>query len=159
DDGTFATLTNAWPVATTTFSAINTGTTPDEMALQFSVPFACKLDGAWVAVAIGAAGRNFDVVLYDGTNPIATVSVDAEYLSATGSRLVEVSFSEVTLTPDTTYYLDIKPTTANSVTGYSFTVANANHFQAHAGGTSWQYATRTDAGAWSATPTQRLYGG
>lgn len=160
DDGSFGTLAGSWPLATTPTQNANTGSTPDEVALRFTVPFQCKLDGAWVAVSVGAAGRNFDIVLYAGTTALATMNVDAEYMGVNNAaRLVIAPLAETVLSPSTAYYLALKPTTASNITTYSFTVSAANHFQAHPGGTEFQYATRTDAGAWTDVTTQRLYGG
>lgn len=163
DDGTFGTLGPAggsFPFASlTTDSTFNTGSTPDEVALRFTVPFSCKVAGAWMAAAVGAAGRDFSVVLYEGTSALATVAIDGDYASASTGTIFTVLFAEQTLSPGTVYYLAIKPGTASNNTAYSYTVNTADHFQAAPGGTEWQYASRTDAGAWSATATKRLIAG
>jgi hypothetical protein len=159
DDGSFGTLgAQAYPAATLTSDSVNTGTTPDEVALAFTVPFSCKVDGAWFSFNPAAATRNFDVILYDGTSALVTVSVDAETVKISQS-LFSVHFAEQTLSPGTSYYLAIKPTTASSGTLYGTTVTNANHFQAMAGGTAFSWAQRTDAGAWSPTTTKRPFMG
>jgi len=159
DDGTFGTLgAQSMPAASLSTDSVNTGTTPDEIALQFTVPFSCKCDGAWLSMYPVGAGRNFDVVLYAGTSALVTVSVDAETVAIT-QRLMIFHFAEQTLSPGTTYYLALKPTTASNISLYGVTVSNANHFQAMAGGTTMSFAGRTDAGAWSNTSTKRPFAG
>jgi hypothetical protein len=159
DDGSFGTLgAGCYPAASFTTDNINTGSTPDEVALAFTVPFSCKCDGAWVNMSLVAAGRNADVILYDGTSVLATVSLDAETVSL-AQRLHIVHFAEQTFSPGTAYYLSVKPTTASNISVYGVTVSAANHFQATAGGTAMSWAQRTDAGAWSATTTKRPFAG
>jgi hypothetical protein len=160
DDGSFGTLSaGAFPFASLTTDTISSSSTPDEVALRFTVPFACKLDGAWIAFSSAAAGRNFDVVLYEGTSALATVPIDADTTNATAGTVYLVHFAEQTLAPSTVYYVAAKPTTTGNGVAYSYTVSNANHFQAAAGGTEWHFASRSDAGAWSATTTKRLHAG
>lgn len=162
-DGTFGTLDGAFPASSITGSvAFNADTNPDENALEFTVPFPCKVDGAWIVALVASATANFEVVLYAGTTALATVPIDANTAYNTGgAAMVIVPFSEVTLSPGTTYRLAVKATvSAQSVTIYYFNVAAAGHFQAHAGGTSWVYNTRNDGGSWgTATATRRPFAG
>lgn len=159
DDGTFGTLLGGFPTSAINTHNVNTGTTPDEVALAFQVPIECKVASLWANVSTVGAGRNFDFVLYQGTTAIKTVTIDAEQTAANASRLLWAAFAEETLSANTQYYLAVKPGTASSDSAYSFSVNAANHLQAHAGGTNFNYASRTDAGAWSATTTQRLFAG
>jgi hypothetical protein len=163
-DGTFGSLGypgRNWPMSALGTVAPGSGSTPDEYALRFTVPFACKVTGGWFTVSPGGAGRNFTISLYEGTSLLGSEAFDAEQVAAATNRCVEANFgAEITLTPSTVYYLAIKPSTASANTYHYFDVASANHLQAHAGGTEWYYADRVDSGAWSnITTTRRLYGG
>lgn len=156
NDGTFGTLEYAWPSAAESSVAYNTGTNPDERALEFSVPFACKTDGGWCLLT-RAANSDFDMVLYDGTTAIATKSFDGNATATNSNRpLYWLWDSEITLTAGTTYRLALKPTTANNVTIFFRDLNDANHRQALPGGAAWGYTTRNDAGSWAATTTTRV---
>lgn len=156
DDGTFGTLSESLPYSTFAVLAYNSGSAADEVALEFTVPFSCKVDGAYVIMATAFAASDFDVVLYDGTTVLATASSDGNTAEATGTNRVHVvTFAEQTLVPGTVYRLSLKPTTTNGVSLHYFEVAAANHMQALPGGTSWVYTTRVDAGAWAAPTTTR----
>ena len=160
-DGSFGSFEWAVAAASTTSTAYNSGSTPDEHALQFTVPWACKCDGAWGVFNAAAATSNFDVVLYEGTTALATISVDGNQVSANNTiRLLRVNFPEVTLATATTYYLSFKPTTVNNFTLVDLSVSHVDHWQAHQAPLDWQYNTRTDAGAWgSPDPLKRPFAG
>lgn len=159
-DGSFGTLRSAWPQSNVTSANVNTGTTPDERALEFTVPVPCRVDGAWIIMHAGA-NADFEIVLYEDTTPVATVAVDYNTVSeASNPRVLEVLFPEVTLAVETTYRLALKPTTANSTGFYYFELDDAAHREAHAGGAAWAYNSRTDGGAWgTADGTQRPWMG
>lgn len=163
-DSTFGTLGEpevCFPVSATNSVNLNTGSTPDEIALAFTVPMPCKCDGAWMIVNANVSGRDYNIVLYQDTTVLATGTFDAESLASNATaRVVTATFAEATLAAGTQYYLALTPTTTGNVTGYNFDVSAAGHMDAHAGGQNWTYSTRTDAGAWAAaTTTRRLYAG
>lgn len=151
-DGSFGTLLGGWPNSNISSIAFNSGTVAaDEYALEFSLPFPCKMDGAW-AYLFAAASADFSVVLYDGTTAMTngTVTFDPNNLASnSAARLLEIQFpAEIQLDANHTYRLAFKPTTTNNMTLFFFDVNDVNHFQAHAGGTSWRQVDRVDAGAW-----------
>jgi hypothetical protein len=155
DDGTFGTLDGAFPCANITNVNVTTGSTPDEWALKFQVPFPCKVDGCWVQTNTGAAGRDFSMLLSDGGGALQTVSVDAEtgYAYSYGTWVIPIP--ETTLSANTDYYLSWRPDTAsNTAIGY-FDMNAANHFQAHEGGPNFRHTNRTNGGAWAAETTTR----
>lgn len=159
DDGSFGTLGGALPTSAVGTIAANTGTTPDENALEFQLPYNCEVDGAWVLVN-PSAGGDFDVVLYSGTTALATVSIDSNSVQASAARFLRVSFDKVALTADTTYRLAIKPTTVNTVTLYYRDVSAAGHRAVTHLGTTARLNSRTDAGAWGAgTDTRIIFAG
>jgi len=159
-DGTFGTLEGAMPISALNSQTSNTGSTPDEIALGFKMPWDCEIDALWMIVNTGGATRDFDIVLYQGTTALKTISIDANATPSAASRTICVPIPKMTLTKGTQYYLAHKPTTGNSNTVFSFNVGDANHLTAISGGVDFNYSERTDAGAWAAiTTTKRLYAG
>jgi hypothetical protein len=160
DDGTFGCLAGNSQIASAqSAAAYNSGSGFDELALEFQVPFACKIDGCWIRMRVAGSTSDFDVVLYDsGGGTLASVAVDAMQLaiSGTNDRIATFTFAETELAINTTYRLSIKPTSGNNVTLYYREVANANHKQAMPGGTAWNYTTRVDGGSWAAATTTRV---
>jgi hypothetical protein len=155
-DGSFGTLDLGYPLTAAAAVNVNTGSTPDEVAQQFSLPFSCEIEGAWLFANV-ASGADFDMVLYNDTTSLVSCTIDSNTIQAAGNaRSYNAYWAPYSYTKNTTLNLAVKPTTANSVTVYTQTVNDANHFQAH-GWTSASYTTRSDAGSWAApTTTQRL---
>jgi len=156
-DGTFGTLKGSYPVSgSATISDWKSDSTPDERALRFQVAHKCKIDGGWIS-AYAATGCNFDVVLYNGTTQMASVSIDQNIMGAVGISYLTFAFdAEYELLPGNTYYLSMKPTTVTSGVNLAHISVNANgHFQAHQGGVEFYAASRTDAGAWTDVTTNR----
>lgn len=148
-DGTFGTLDESWPVKTVTTVSYNSGSSPNEYALEFTVPVEVSVDAAIVTMSIAGTTSDFDIVLYSGTTALATVSFDAHATRGTGTYGYMASFgSDVTLSPGTTYFLSLKPTTANNVSLAYFEVNATGHFDVHAGGQTWLMAHRA-GGAWT----------
>lgn len=159
DDGTFGTLEGSY-----IFSALNTqsfanSATPDEIAVPFTVPYPCTVDGLWTAINFGAAGRNCELNLYAGTVSLAAVTADTIHAVNVSTRTIYVPIPVQNLVPGVQYYAAVKPTTAANTTFYSTDVADANHLTVMSGGPEACYASRVDAGAWTILPTRRLFGG
>lgn len=161
-DGTFGTLIGAFPFMSSSSVSFKQDTAgSDEYALEFQVPFPCKVDGFWINCAVAANTNNFDVVLYDGTSAMTngTVTVDANAVNVAASTmrtLVGNFAAEITLAANHTYYLAVKPTqTTGNVLLFYVDVNDANHFQALAGGTAWRLSSRLDLGSWAAATTTR----
>ncbi len=158
DDGTYATLPFNWmPATAVTTRTYNTGSTPDERALRFQVPFDCKCDGAWALIDLD---NPCDVILYDDSNNIlgSYSLVVAERINS-AARIYLVSWAPVELTRNTTYRLSVKPTTGSSVSIYDFDVPSNAYLAAVEGGIEWYTSTRSDGGAWSPTTTNRPWMG
>jgi hypothetical protein len=164
-DGTFGTLLGAWPVSATGVISYKQDSSPDENALEFEVPFKCKVDGFWVNLRVNAATSNFEVVLYDGTTAMTggTVTCDGNIstVAAAEGYLVGSFSQEIELAANTTYRLGIKPTqTTSTISLVYFDIAAAGHFQAHDLGSDCVLTTRSDLGAWAApTATRRPLAG
>lgn len=160
-DGTFGALEGGWPYSAINNHTYNSGTgTADEYAMEFTVPVPVKVDAIWAPVGVAGATSDFDIVLYEGTTALATVSVDGNHSSTTSARGCFVPIPEQTLSTSSTYRIAVKPTTANNVTAYSIDVSDANHLTLLPGGTAFTYTTRLDSGSWAAaTATRRMYAG
>ena len=156
-DGSYGSLDGGVVVSDVGNISHSTGSTPDEVALKFTAPFDCTCDGGWIRTWKDA---NHDIVLYDGTSVLASVSVDANAVYGTYAQPHYFSWPAVTLTAaGGPYYLAHKPTTGSSSRVFYADVANAAYWAAMPGGTSFTYAARTDAGAWTETTTRRLAAG
>lgn len=151
-DGSFAYSPRTLPITTINTRALNTGTTPDEGALKFTTTAPVRVCGAWTGMD---ADGNYDLVLYDtdGSTSLTSVSVDKD-LRRTFHGLHTLIFpTAVSLSASSTYYLSVKPTSATTTNLMTFTVNASGLLTAMIGSTD-HYATRTDAGAWSATTTE-----
>lgn len=155
-DGTVGVLDAAGPISSPTVSLnVNTGSTPDEVALKFTPDFACSVNRIWANPATAGATADFELILYQGTTALQTVAVDANTLKATGAaNVVEVAIPETALTAGTAYYVALRPTTANNIGVRYMDVATPAIRACLPGGTQCSYGARTDAGAWTDTATR-----
>lgn len=159
-DGTFGSLDGGYGYSGVRSITYNSGSASDEYALKFSFPVSVEIDQMWAWVSVGGGSADYDIVLYEGTTALNTVSFDASMAPvASSTRLVCAPITKRTLTANTDYYVSVKPTTANSLTVYAVDVSDANHLSALPGGVDFTYATRADAGAWSETTTAQLMAG
>jgi hypothetical protein len=147
-DGSFGTLQGGFPCSAVGSQAYNSGTAiSDEYALEMTFPGPVGIDGA---------SSDAEMILYDGTTPLATIAMDGMHTPATSARVATGQTDAVVeLQASTTYRLALKPTSANNVTLWYFDVAVAGHLQAHVGGVDWCLTTRVDSGAWAAATTTR----
>lgn len=158
-DGTFGTLDKAWPNGAwnqeTYNASTSSGSGGDERALRFSVPFNCSVDACYFATNTPvASSANFDVVLYQGTTALQTVSVNCiQAMQALGQY--QISFPEQAITAGTEYFMAVKPTTNSSISITTFDVSTNAYLQANYGSTSFYYAARTDGGSWETTNTRQ----
>lgn len=154
DDGSFAPIYSLSP-GTTASQMFDSTATPDEYALKFQLPFACKVGGiAW-------AGRYADceVVLYaaDGTTALGTAVLDGNVVSSGGDFQFHGRFADVTIASATTYYASVKPTTASSLRLHYLSVGAAAWLGQMPGGQNLHLSTRTNAGSWTDTTTTRPF--
>lgn len=158
DDGTYGDcfLIPASAVTQTTF---NSSSTPDERALKFKLPFPASMSGVYARMG-SASGGNPQWVLYDsdGTTVLQTLSITQNTLQGTGNDFGKYRFAaSVALKANTYYYLSLKPGSTTNVSLYDMTVQSAAMLGGHLGGADFHLATRTDAGAWTATTTIRPF--
>ena len=162
DDGTLAWLGfETYPFSWATTGNFNSGSTPDEYASMFQVPFACETSGATVNLfTLGAC----EIILYSdplGT-PVAqrTVTVAQTQSSNVGNSWLHVSWpSTYTLTANTNYAIAVRPTTATNISASQATIGSADVRTLMMCGATWQRGTRTNqSGAFgSLSTTTMLY--
>lgn len=154
DDGTYRHIANSIiPMTAANSNTFNSGSTPDERGLRFQVPWDCEIDGIQVRVDVDNVA---DLILYDsGSSALVTVSLDPDIRATSNAMNGMVTIPTTALTANTTYRIAVKPTSASSVIVHDIDVNSAAIMQSFAGGTAWYSTTRTDAGAWTDTTTNR----
>jgi hypothetical protein len=150
-DTTWPTTIGLYPLATGTGSVDNsvftTASTPDERGNKITIPFACKVGGAWAHHSAAQTG-DFTWKLYDsGTTVLASKAIDGDYSNASG-HMWHMFGTEVTLNAGDVVRLTKLPTSAtnvaNSAIQYPTGLLSASPM-----GASVQHTHRTDAGSWT----------
>lgn len=158
NDGSYGIIPFVYPMLAGNTHAYNNGSTPDERALRFKVPYSCRITGFWVRLLSGAV---MDVILYDSANNVlASASLDPDIRGGTATETISMLFNtEVTLDPAETYRLSFLPTSASSISIYSIDVPNNALLATIPGGIEWYSSTRVNAGSWTDVTTNRLLAG
>lgn len=156
-DGSCYEMANTWPVSFFSNITANTGTTPDEIALKFTLPFTAQIGGFWVCTDMLA---NFDVVLYDAAdNVLESVSVDfaiANFVTGTARSPYRRRFTTKQLARlGSAYRLAIKPTTVTNVVIPAITIPHVQKMDQLQGGQNMHQSVRTNAGAWTDSTLER----
>jgi hypothetical protein len=146
DDGSFGTLgSSALPGVGMNSVLFNSGTS-DERGLRLRVPYDVKIDGLAFAFSL-VANAACDLRLWQGqTSPslLETVSLDANmHQGISAARINTFPIPERTLVAGTTYYLTLKPTTANNVNVFTIDVNANSHLAVYPGGIECYYGART----------------
>jgi TM2 domain-containing membrane protein YozV len=159
-------MTNMTPVdGAGTITAFNSGSSPDEYALQFVAPVDMRIAGIRAALFNVAAGADFTFSLWDsGTTDagaLAQQSQDGDFATTTSrDGFVDLLFdTPVEIAAGTTYRLGVRADTANNLSIGSYantTVTNAMRAM-HGVISTMQLATRAwtagTAGPWTNTTT------
>ncbi len=152
DDGTYVdvgALPNA-PLLTN----FNSTDTPDEIGNVFTLPLGGQCVGMWVDIDADNAA---DLILYTGTTPTATVSLDPDVRGSTAGGYSCVYFAAETLLADTEYRVIVKPTTGSDVTAYRIELGSAPMMDSLPAGTAMYRTGRTDAaGSWTDVDDERI---
>ena len=160
DDGTFGRILGGYPSSTKATHTYNSGSASDEYALRVDPPVSMEVDGFWMLAKPAANTADFDVVLYEDSTTLETVSFDANAIDTADIRVLRGAFQTVrTLRPGKIYRLSLKPTTANNVSLYSLTMDAAAHRQALPGGEAVARSDRADGGAWTDDTTRYVFAG
>lgn len=142
-----------YPVqSVSTSSSFNTGTSPDEQAMKFRIPFNGRVKGAFVWGSVTTA-LEYSIENAGGSVLAGPASVHAD-ASATGQKRYVEWPTPVELTIDTDYYLIWTPNTASSKTHKYFNLNAAAIRAALPAGITSSYNTRTSLGAWSEDTTK-----
>jgi hypothetical protein len=154
DDDSVVAINGCLPATSFAETVYHSGTTPDEYALRFQLGVPMRAVGAWGYFDLNG---NAELVLYDsGGSTLATATMDPQVQTLSAIRNHFQYFdAAVELDAATTYYLSLKPTDTTGVTLVRFTVNTADLLGAWSGGAEMYEATRTDAGAWTPTTTNR----
>lgn len=155
DDGTLGWIDGSVIFSTTgTSGNFNTGSTPDEIGMCFTVPTVWRVDALYANV-LAAAGADAEIILYrDATTatPVAmkTIAFDDDFVSAASSlRLNIFGIAEQILKPGVTYAVTLRPTTANNNATVQQVLGNAAHQAAWGGTTAYGCSRSDNAGAFS----------
>jgi hypothetical protein len=111
----------ALPFIQESSSTFSSGSTPDEYAMVFRLPFPATCVGLWALVSNTAAADDFELILYStplGTpSATKTLSFDSSlYSVGSGGRQVSRPFdAAVSLAANTDYAVALRPTTANTL--------------------------------------------
>jgi hypothetical protein len=138
-------------VFTTTF---NSGSTPDERALKFTLPYDCRISGFWHFADID---NDCDFVIYNAAGTaeetLAITSAVQEN-PANGRPAAHYFATPVEYTKDTIKRLSMKPGASNS-SSYEFETASDALMAGNQYGTNMILSTRVDAGAWTDDANRR----
>lgn len=156
-DGTYACFDlPIWPLNTINSRTFNSGSTPDERGLHFTLPVTGACSGGWVRIDVDAAA---DLVLYDSGNTVlASATITPARVTNSGLSTL-VYWDPVTLSANQSYRLVVKPTSVSSVSLYDVDLSTAALQAGIPGGATWYSTSRTDGGAWTDTDTNRPWMG
>lgn len=150
NDGTYPAIPGILPITGLSNTQFGTGSTPDERANKFTPDIDCKVGGATFYVQNWAPADTFDIVLYDTDGSSVLESASVVIGTNATTAIFSVRFdTQVTLAAGSSYWLAVKPTSANTL---AVQVATCNATaRAAMQGSSWDmhYNHRTDAGAWT----------
>lgn len=161
-DGTYATLFGSCPASAVSIKTFKMDTgVADEWAASWVAPFSGTVNGIYAYISVTASTADFDLVLYEGTTALATVSVDANTVVGATNMPKDVTFGDIAITQGTTYYIAVKPTqTTQTVVAWAYTLPNASVDDLSWQGDDFGLTSRLDSGAWATIdPDQRLWAG
>jgi hypothetical protein len=149
------------PTSVLTTFTFNSGTSPSEYALRFSLPGSgtYQVAGLRFHGSMGSGvGRLVRGRLYSGTTVLQdSTDLDGDITSSTAAGVREIWFDEATLSDldfGTEYRVAIAPQNANNITLSYVEVAAAGDMAAFPGGTDFYLSYRA-GGAWTNVDTQR----
>lgn len=162
-DGSYPLILGSFPMLTSgARAAYNSGSTPDERGIKFQVLAPVRVAGFWLDMS-DPLGGNGTVKLYDsdGSTVLTSVAWDGDIDSSNTTHTDYGLFpSSVSLLANTFYRLTFLPTTASDTARPTFfSVQTAAVMDAYLGGQNFHSTSRTDAGAWTDTTTERDFVG
>jgi hypothetical protein len=160
-DGSYAFHPNVLPVLSFTSETFNSGTTPDEIGLKFSLPFPYRVRGVWwIATQIGSSSVVVTLYDSDGSTVLESVTVDTEQVQTTSAGLKYLYFTaKYDLDASTSYRATLTNSSGSNVTFGGFEISAAAQMDAFECGQNFHRTERTDSGAWTDTTTKRPWMG
>lgn len=137
-------------------SSVSSSTTPDEIGMKFTMPYGGECDGWYFLSATSSNAQPLDVVLYDSASAVlATHTLDTASIKNIGAvnHISGLWTTPVSLLRGRTYRLVLKPTTTTTWTNLLGWVGLITVDAVGADQYGW--TERTDAGAWTDTPSRR----
>lgn len=161
----YGTATRAFgtPIQTAGSATVNSGSTPDEVGMLFTLPSAWSGTKQIVKVRVGMyvnSGQSILWQLYDsdGSTVLQNVTTDTDTPRTGVYGWHEYTFDEETLATlkfGSSYRLTMAPQAVTSHFPSYIEVASAADFDAWEGGQNIQWTERTNGGAWTDRPTRR----
>jgi hypothetical protein len=138
----------------------HSGTTPDEIGLEFAFPTPVRIGGASMCLSTLVDGAAFDCVVYDqNSDVIETVPMvlHTDLFSASGYSYWTVRFSQDILVPgNEPYKITVKPSSTDTIKllelSFSDSVILSDNYGYRDTGSNehlWTHVERTDGGEWS----------
>lgn len=148
------------PLNTIAGTPLNTGTTPDEVGLEFAFPAPVRVGGASFCLSTTVDGVEFDCVLYDqASNVLDTVpmKMHTDLFPANGYSYWTARFSQDFFVPaNEQYKVTVKPSSASSVKllelSFADSVILSDVFGYRDTGNNehlWIHVERTNGGEWT----------
>jgi hypothetical protein len=132
-------------------TTFNTGSTPDEYANRFTLPFACRIAGIWHNMRTPNASGDYECILYSGTTALRTAAVDAEYTGGTtGGREIPFASGYVAAAGETVRAA-VRAATATNLTYRRTSLFAADYATAIGLRAGDCESSRSDLGSWSDT--------
>jgi hypothetical protein len=141
------------PVSALAATTFNSGSTPDERGLKFTLPFPARLSGV-VLNGIYAGGATIKVYDSDDTTVLTSLALDPEQMA--GALAGPARFllpATVSLSKNVAYRVTLLPSSGTDNTLVNLTCASAALLDALDGGQAFHLCTRTNGGAWDDTLT------
>ena len=159
-DGTFGTIEDAWPCTVVNQHFFNSVDDPDEYAMGVQLPFPYATNGIWVPDTFSGATVQTEILLYDGTTALTTVTIDHNALMDNTEQRFHVSYPEQIHASNALYRIGIRPLSITTQYIFSTSVNEVGHMNCLPGGAAFHLWTRLNQGAWGGeVTTSRLFAG
>jgi hypothetical protein len=153
-----------FPVTSVTTQAFDSGTTPDEVGMSFTLPYDFEFAGIELPMVCVSATQVNTVRLYSHDDTIldSTTYYHGQFASANTFANVFIPFDRFSpCTANAVHRVTIRPSSTNDVTLYNYNVPSQDYLNAFGGGITHFHTQRTDDGAWTDTeekrPVMKLY--
>jgi hypothetical protein len=148
---------NCWPIQALGTTALNTGTTPDEVGNRFQIPPYAAVLGLWW---LGIAAGDYDALLSSGDaveDVMETVVVDKDHSGSLANYGIHrhCFANREQISGVTNYNLTLRPSSATSITIPYVDTNTAAWMDQLQLGQNMHSVSRSDAGAFTALTTRR----